>query len=889
MSTDSEKQKKDNKYVAGIPGEELQYIQDCYAKVANIFVVCKDAQGNSMTQFSGDLEELALIQEHVPKDYFQVLLSQLRDNPYEEQVIADSNCPYIKLVGTAITVCGKPVIFWCSFAVIQNEEQGWWSRIKTVVTPQELRSRMELSRVLVRKLFAESFLVMNANEEAKKSRLAQEKMKEELHRNQAMTRIVRNLDSSEKYEDIVENVLESTMEYLKADVGNLFKVNRQEKVYEILCRIDKTQKKECLAQKNIGFEEWPLSNERPVFISSNVMLPEITKKQFEAFGIKALASLPVFVNDEVVMYFNIIDVNRERAWQVSDINLLSDVCKVIQSILAKRIAKNSLDSSYKSMETILDNVGCGILVTDKSSDEILFTNHLVNLVFGEELEQGNLPQKLRAGKKISYNSKLKEFYEEKSKHWYDLHYTEFVWVDGREAVLCALYDVTDKRNYQKKIEQHANNDFLTGLYNRMRCERDLKKCVERVKNNKKSGSLIYLDLDNFKNINDGLGHQYGDILLQSISNSMKGIKEIENTCYRMGGDEFIMILPEEYYERKQQVLEQLVQMFNKPWCLNNTDYYCTASIGVVDFPNDANDASDIIKKADIAMYEAKKMGKNTVYYYTESSGSSSKKRLDLEKNMRDSSSIGFKDFIVYYQPIMDMKHKDGVKCRGAEALLRWKHHNMGMVSPAEFIPLAEYLGLINPIGTHVLRQACKACKNWNELGHPDYKVNVNLSVVQLLQNNIVDIIKDTVEEVGIDPKNLILEVTESLAINDMATMKRVLSDIRALGIDIALDDFGTGYSSLNHIKEIPLDVIKIDQTFVTDIENDEYAKAFIKMISELAETLDLSVCVEGVEKKEQLRILEEMQVKYIQGFYYDKAIPLEEFETKYIFNTSGIR
>ena len=889
MSTDSDNRKKINKCIAGIHGEELQYIQDCYAKVANVFVVCKDAQGNSMTQFSGDLEELELIESHVSRDYAQILLSQLRDNPYEEQVVVDTNCPYVKLVGTAITVCEKPVIFWCSYAVIQNEEPGWWSQIKTVVTTQELRSRMELSRVLVRKLFAESFLVMNANEEAKKIRMAQEKMKDELQRNQAMAKIVRNLDSSEKYEVIVENILETTMEYLQADVGNLFRVNREDKVYEILCRIERTGETKCLAQKCIPFEEWPLSNERPVFISSNVMLPEFTRKRFEIYGIKALASLPIFINDEVVMYFNVIDENGERAWSVADINLLSDVSKVIQSILTKRIAKDSLASSYQSLETILDNVGCGILVTDKANDEILFTNHMVNLVFGEELEQGNLPRKLREGKKISYNSKLKEFYEEKSKHWYDLHYTELMWVDGREAVLCALYDVTDKRNYQKKIEQHANNDFLTGLYNRMRCERDLKKCLERVKNNGGTGSLIYLDLDNFKNINDGLGHQYGDILLQGISNSMKEIKEIEHTCYRMGGDEFIMILTEEYYDSKQDILDKLIQMFNKPWCLNGTDYYCTASIGVVDFPEDAKDANDVIKKADIAMYEAKKMGKNTVYHYPEATGSSSKKRLDLEKNMRDSSCSGFKDFIVYYQPIMDMKSKDGVKCRGAEALLRWKHENMGMVSPAEFIPLAEYLGLIHPIGTHVLRQACKACRNWNELGHPDYKVNVNLSVVQLLQNDIVDIIRDTVEETGINPKNLILEVTESLAINDMATMKRVLSDIRALGIGIALDDFGTGYSSLNHIKEIPLDVIKIDQTFVTDIEQDEYAKAFIKMISELAETLDLSVCVEGVEKEEQLRILEEMQVKYIQGFYYDRAIPLEEFETKYIFNTSGIR
>ena len=817
------------------------------------------------------------------------------DNPYEEQIIADTNCPCVKMVGTSIAVENKSLVLWCGYAVLSDvempeEEVEKWSFIKTKVTKEELRSRMELSRVLVRKLFSETFLVLNAREEAKKSRLAERKMKEELRKNQTMTEIVKNLESSDEFEMIVRKIIEFTGEYLQVEAGNLFKVNKKEECFEVVCYWCSGEGA-CNFQEGmkIPFAEWALKNERPVFISTGMQLPAFSRKKFEEYGIQVIAALPIHVNDEVNMYINFMEYSKERVWSLADIQFLGDVTKIVQSILSKRIAKSSLDSSYAALSKILDNVGSGILVTDKVTDEILFTNQIVTKIFGEELSKGVLCEQLRSGKKINYSSRYMEYYAENLKRWYDLHYTELIWVDGREALLCALYDVTDKRNYQKKIEQQANNDFLTGLYNRMRCEKDLKKHILRVKENNSNGALFFLDLDNFKNINDGLGHQFGDILLQEISNQLRTIPEISKTCYRMGGDEFVIILPEEHYHRKEEIRNKVMEIFNKPWYLNGADYFCTVSVGIVEFPRDGQDASDLIKKADIAMYEAKKDGKNQAYDYTEESGSFSMKRFDMEKNLRDSSLDGYRDFVVYYQPVMDMKKGQGPQCKGAEALIRWKHATMGMVSPGEFIPMAEYLGLIHPIGSYVLRQACKACRNWNELGHPDYKVNVNLSVVQLLQNDIVDIIKEIVEETGINPQNLVLEVTESLAINDMNRMKRVLSEIRKLGIGIALDDFGTGYSSLNHIKEIPLDIVKIDRTFVNDIESNEYAKAFLKMISELAIALGLHVCVEGIEREEQLQIMEEMEVKYLQGFYFDRAIPLEEFEAKYIFDTGGIK
>ena len=441
--------------------------------------------------------------------------------------------------------------------------------------------------------------------------------------------------------------------------------------------------------------------------------------------------------------------------------------------------------------------------------------------------------------------------------------------------------MTDKKLYQQKIERQANNDFLTGLYNRMRFEQDLAHCIEQTKEFGGEGALLYIDLDDFKHINDGLGHQYGDILLKNISDSLRRIPGVENNCYRMGGDEFIIILAHRQIMMLQKILNDIRTLFSKPWMLKGADYYCTMSMGVVRFPTEGDTVEELIKKADIALYAAKCSGKNRVEFYDENVESTSFRRLDMEKNMRNATNNAFSEFEVVYQPIVDVTRESN-PCVGAEALIRWNSGELGLIAPTDFIPLAEYLGLINPIGAYVLEEACKRCKYWNDMGHPDYKVNVNLSVVQLLQNDIVKKIKGIIDEVGIEPGNLCLEVTESLAINDMVRMKRILSEIKALGVKVALDDFGTGYSSLNHIREMPLDIIKIDKCFIEHLGEDDFSDAFVKMVTELANTIGVHVCVEGVETDRQYAIIKKMGIYYIQGYFFDKPMCIESFEEKYI-------
>ena len=613
--------------------------------------------------------------------------------------------------------------------------------------------------------------------------------------------------------------------------------------------------------RHLPLEEVPWANGKPYLISSDTYLPENFLKYFQTYHRRAGIFLPLGVNEKSGMYLAFVEERFPRVWSQEEIKFLNDVKQIVQSILVKRITKNSLASSYASLEAILENMGCGVCVADIKQEKSLYANCKFRELFRNFLSTHSLEDLIHKYKPNGLAAQQKtEMYIPDSNRWYDVQFANINWVDGKSVTLCTVYDVTDKKLYQQKIEKQANNDFLTGLFNRMRCEQDLKMYIRTAKEQKTEGALLYIDLDDFKHINDGLGHQYGDVLLKNISGSLQRIPGVENNCYRMGGDEFIIILAHHHMAMLQQILDEIKALFTKPWMLKGTDYYCTMSMGVVRFPADGDTVEELIKKADIALYSAKCAGKNRIEFYDDNVESTSYKRLDLEKNMRNATRNAFSEFEVYFQPIVNIT-KEGNPCAGAEALIRWNSGELGLIPPADFIPLAEYLGLINPIGEFVLREACIHCKYWNDMGHPEYKVNVNLSVVQLLQNDIVERIAHVI---------------------DMSRMKRILADIRHLGVRVALDDFGTGYSSLNHIREMPIDVIKIDRCFIIDIGKDDFSNAFVKMVGELATAIHVNVCVEGVETKEQLDALVGSKVQLIQGFYFGKPMKAEMFERQYL-------
>ncbi|MGN0343084.1 MAG: EAL domain-containing protein [Roseburia sp.] len=861
----------------------MQGLQDRFCEANNVYCVCLSKPRGVVTKAYGSKEELDYIHQKAGMNRHVLLLNKLFTTEMEDVIEEPLEDPNFKMCGVSIKMGGKIAALWIVIGVIENdgvEVPGRPDCVKTTTTGQYYRS-MEFLAYLSKQFFASKLDEIMAQEAFAKSHESQKKIEGELKRSEVMTSIVQMLESENGFSKITEDILKDVCEYLDISNACLLRLGNGGQTVDMISEWCLEARNSYIAQcQDRPVEDFPFMNGKPYIFSAGTMVPERFRDFCEKFRFKAGITLPVEINRTPAMYLVFFETEKERIWDVGEIKFIKEVKQIIQSILSKRIAKNSLASSYASLEAILENVGCGICVKDHIAGRVLYSNQQFRKMFPDNDMESRLRAQTQESESYMDNSYV-EYYAEDENHYYDIYQNPITWVDGRMVTLSTIYDVTDKKIYQQKIERQANNDFLTGLYNRMRCEQDIASCISVTKEHGGQGALLYIDLDDFKHINDGLGHQYGDMLLKAISNSFQRIEGIETQCYRMGGDEFVIIVTHYQYHRLDEIIEDLKGVFLKPWFLKGSEYYCTMSMGVVKFPGDGDDVQELIKKADIALYEAKKRGKNRVEFYDETVETSTFKRLDLEQNMRHATTNECSEFEVYYQPVVDIS-LDGDPCSGAEALVRWNSTTMGLISPAEFIPMAEYLGLINPIGHFVMQEACKHCKYWNDMGHPEYHVNVNLSVVQLLRNDIVDSIRQVIEETGIDPKNLTLEVTESLAINDIGRMKQILGDIKQLGVKLALDDFGTGYSSLNHIRELPIDIIKIDRCFIIDIGKDDYSEVFVKMVSELAETIGVRICVEGVEELEQVEKLRAMKVQYIQGYYYGKPMRSTEFDEKYL-------
>ena len=862
----------------------LQQLQDQFCRANNLYLVCLGREEGVITKAYGSREELSFLHSLVDKQAYMSLIMRAEHDWIETMLEQQVGQACIKMCSIATRLEEKVEVIWVVIGILRDAvpEGVELPEYMMTTTEKSFYASTEFLASLSAQLFEVKINQLIAQDAMKKSLESENEMKHQLHRSQAMTEVVRMLESDEGFSELTVDILRETCESLNLSGGFLIRENVDHKTTDMICEYVKNKEDSLIS----GFQkkekvQLPFFNGKPYMISSDSMMPEAFERFFRENDLSAAVFQPLEVSDHLLMYVGFFEKEAFRVWESDDIKFISGVKRVIQSILLKRIAKNSLASSYASLEAILENAGCGIYVVDYHTRSILYTNQKLKDLFSRTIKAGNLEKIVFAEEEEKKTHYYDEVYFVEEERWLDVHKTEIDWVDGRKVGLCTLYDITDKKLYQKKIENQANNDFLTGLYNRMRCEQDLGRYIAKAQAVNCEGALLYIDLDDFKHINDGLGHQYGDVLLKAISHSLQRIEGIENSCYRMGGDEFIVIISEAVYPQMERILRDIDSIFSKPWFLKGEDYYCTMSMGISCFPSDGNSVDDLIRKADMALMTAKRRGKNCVEYYNDKDQASTYRRLDMEKNMRTAAMNACKEFEVYYQPIVNAQ-EDGTPCCGAEALIRWNSSVLGFVSPEDFIPLAEYLGLINPIGEFVLQEAAKRCKYWNDMGHPNYKVNVNLSVVQLLQNDIIKKIKKVIDDTRIDPRNLTLEVTESLAINDMEHMKRILSEIKALGVKVALDDFGTGYSSLNHIREMPIDVIKIDRCFIEHLGEDDFSDAFVKMVNELANTIGVKVCVEGVETKKQLDVACDMKVCMIQGYYFGKPMKIEDFEKKYL-------
>ena len=446
-----------------------------------------------------------------------------------------------------------------------------------------------------------------------------------------------------------------------------------------------------------------------------------------------------------------------------------------------------------------------------------------------------------------------------------------------------LQDVTERKQIETRIRTLAYFDNLTGLPNRLQFKEHLGRAIRRAEREHSQLAVMFLDLDRFKQINDSLGHQVGDQLLKAvavrINSCLRGGDEVGRnsddgvSMARLGGDEFTVLLTGlAHAEDAAKVAQRVVAELARTYSIEGHELFVTASLGIATYPADGRDVDTLLKNADAAMYNAKDLGRNNYKFYSRELNERAVERLALERDLHRALERG--ELFLHYQPQVDVASGS---VAGGEALLRWSHPQRGLVPPAAFIPLAEQTGLILPIGEWVLGQACRQATAWSAAGAGALKMWVNVSGIQFRDRRLVGAVKTALARSGLDPKRLVIEVTESIMMEDREATLAILRELKALGIGVAVDDFGTGYSSLAYLKRFPLDTLKIDGSFVRDLDAAaERDGAIVSAIIAMGESLGLGVLAEGVETRQQAARLHEMGCNVMQGFLFSRPVPAEE-------------
>ncbi|MBV7274630.1 EAL domain-containing protein [Clostridium sp. PL3] len=467
--------------------------------------------------------------------------------------------------------------------------------------------------------------------------------------------------------------------------------------------------------------------------------------------------------------------------------------------------------------------------------------------------------------------KLIENYEELNMVYQELYATE-------EELEFQYIELQKSENFlklsEKKYKHLAYYDNLTVLPNRTSFVDKLNQSICKYNETGEKGAVLFIDLDNFKRINDTLGHDYGDKLLKKAASKLIASVNRDNFVYRIGGDEFLILLVNiENKDNVVQACRKILKAFKTPFKIDEKKIFTTVSIGVSLYPDDGLDCNLLLKNADTAMYKAKDLGKNRYEFYDTKMFDEISKKSEIEKGLRAALNEG--GFQLYYQPQIDCKTR---KIKGMEALLRWQSEDYGLVSPAEFIPVAEETSLIIPIGYWVLKTACYQGKKWIDAGYNLGTMSINVSIIQLQHSNFINAVKRTLAKSNFPPNLLEIEITESVLMQSVDSNIKILNELKALGVSIALDDFGTGYSSLNYLKILPINNLKIDKSFIDSIHTSTRDRDVIDGMIQLANKMNLNVIAEGVEWQEQFDILHSLNCQLIQGYFFSKPIPADKVE-----------
>ena len=572
-----------------------------------------------------------------------------------------------------------------------------------------------------------------------------------------------------------------------------------------------------------------------------------------------------------------------------------------REIEERRRAENAIQQERTFIQTIIDGVrdpariispDFGVLMLNQAALTLLPSKQtsLEELTCYQAYRQSDTPcsgedhqcvlkEVLKTGK--SFSVQHKDILEDGKERIFQIEASPLWNPDGTlHGVLEVIRNISEDLSTEAQLREHrerlyhlVHHDALTNLPNRMLLQDRLSRMMMKAKRNNTYVAILFLDLDRFKKINETLGHDVGDKLLLEVSKRLENCVRKSDTVARLGGDEFGIILDDlRDVKFVAVVARKILQALSKPILIQEYELYATSSIGISLYPDDGEEEDELLRCADTALYLAKDAGKNNYQYYTSDMNTRAFEFLLMESGLR--KAVDNDELVVFYQPLINLENNMLI---GMEALLRWQHPEKGMISPGDFIPLAEETGLIEPIGEWVLRAACIQNKKWQDAGYPPVKVSVNMSARQFSKKNVVEMIDNILKEIDLSPEYLGIEITESVIMQDVKSTISKLKKMNKMGISLSIDDFGTGYSSLSYLKLFPIDNLKIDRSFVFNITSDSTDAAIAASVILLAHSMNLKVVAEGVETKEQLEVLRQQGCDIVQGFLFSKPIAAEEF------------
>ncbi|WP_025917195.1 EAL domain-containing protein [Herminiimonas sp. CN] len=626
--------------------------------------------------------------------------------------------------------------------------------------------------------------------------------------------------------------------------------------------------------------------------------PRLMRWRTEALrrGFNSMIALPLLHEDEMLGILNVYAAEQD-AFDAEEVDLLAGLVQGISGAIAAlryRSRHQAVKVELRLFKRAIEASANAIVITSATGPEypVEYVNpafermtgyaahemlgHSLRVLRREDANQAGV-QEIRATLREQRTGQavIRNYRKDGTLFWSEVFIAPVKDESGAVShFVAAKYDVTETKRYQAELEFQANHDALTALANRNLLHDRLCQAIIHAEHHDYPMWVVFIDLDRFKFVNDTLGHQAGDTLLKHVAERLLHAVRETDTVARLGGDEFVLLLSERGAESPGAgVVQRIMDAIAKPFVIEQHEFFLTSSIGIAVYPNDGLDADTLIKHADVAMYRAKETGRNNFQFYTPEMNQRALERLRIEGDLR--LALERDEFLLHYQPQVDL-HTGLIV--GMEALIRWSHPTRGLVSPANFINLAEETGLIVPIGDWVMRTACRQNKAWQRAGHAPLRVAVNLSAAQFAQHDLVQSITAALEDAGLEPQYLEIELTESLVMTDVARTIGVLQELKTLGVHLSIDDFGTGYSSLSYLKRFPINVLKIDQSFVRDITVNPDDAAIVASIISLAHSLRLDVIAEGVETEDQLAFLWRNGCDQIQGYYFSRPVPGEAAE-----------